>query len=466
MKKTERRMPARGAQVLVVDDEPDIRELLELTLAKMGLGVDSVGSIAEAKERLKSEHYDLCLTDMRLGDGEGLELVRHISGMGADLPVAVITAFGSAENAVAALKAGAFDYVSKPVGLEQLRALVKSALSLPDRAEPSDGEGRQLLGASAPLAQVRALIAKLARTQAPVQINGESGSGKETAARLIHENGARRGQPFVPVNCGAIPETLVESELFGYRKGAFTGANEDRDGFFQAAHGGTLFLDEVADLPLHTQVLLLRAIQERRVRKVGSTQEEPADARIICATNQSLAGMVEAGRFRRDLYYRLNVVELTMPPLRECREDIPLIANHILQRLAVQNGVPAPRLSEKALAELMAYDFPGNVRELENIMERALALSGQAQELGPDELALHRISPEEETEETEPGAPPPPPASGEPLPTYLDRLEREAILQALGKTGFNRTAAARILGITFRQLRYRMQRLSIKDENR
>jgi two-component system, NtrC family, response regulator PilR len=464
MKRPERRGQAKGAQVLVVDDEPDIRELLELTLMKMGLAVDSVGSIADAKERLKQERYDLCLTDMRLGDGEGLELVRHIAAMAADLPVAVITAHGSAENAVAALKAGAFDYVSKPVGLEQLRALVKSALSLPDRTESPDG--RELLGASLPLAQVRELIVKLARTQAPVHISGESGSGKELAARLIHEHGARRGQPFVPVNCGAIPETLVESELFGYRKGAFTGANEDRDGFFQASHGGTLFLDEVAELPLHTQVLLLRAIQERRVRKVGSTQEEPADARIICATNQSLAGMVEAGRFRRDLYYRLNVVELTMPPLRECREDIPLIAGHILQRLAAQNGVPAPRLSEAALADLMAYDFPGNVRELENIMERALALSSQAAELGREELALHRISPEEEPGEPEAGSPAPPQASGEALPTYLDRLERESILQALGKTGFNRTAAARLLGITFRQLRYRMQRLNIKEEAR
>jgi two-component system, NtrC family, response regulator PilR len=470
MKRGERRgPPARGTLVLVVDDEPDIRELLELTLTRMGLGVDAVGSIAEAKERLSAERYDLCLTDMRLGDGEGLDLVRHIAGMGADLPVAVITAYGSAENAVAALKAGAFDYVSKPVGLEQLRALVKSALSLPDRADAMDKDagGRQLLGASAPYAQVRELIAKLARTQAPVHVNGESGSGKELAARLIHENGARRTQPFVPVNCGAIPETLMESELFGYRKGAFTGANEDRDGFFQAAHGGTLFLDEVAELPLHTQVLLLRAIQERRVRKVGATQEEPADARIICATNQSLAGMVEAGRFRRDLYYRLNVVELTMPPLRECRDDIPLIASHILQRLAAQNGVPAPRLSEAALAQLMAYDFPGNVRELENIMERALALSAQATELGPEELALHRIAPEEEeTGDAVAETPARPAGSGEPLPTYLDRLEREAILQALGKTGFNRTAAARILGITFRQLRYRMQRLGIKDENR
>jgi two-component system response regulator PilR (NtrC family) len=464
-RRPDRRTTPRAAQVLVVDDEPDIRELLELTLAKMGLGVDAVESIAQAKERLKSARYDLCLTDMRLGDGEGLELVRHIAALATDLPVAVITAYGSAENAVAALKAGAFDYVSKPVGLEQLRALVKSALSLPERGEAT-AEERELLGASPPLARVRTLIGKLARTQAPVYISGESGSGKELAARLIHENSPRRGQSFVPVNCGAIPETLVESELFGYRKGAFTGANEDREGFFQAAHGGTLFLDEIAELPLHTQVLLLRAIQERRVRKVGSTQEEPVDVRIICATNQSLAGMVEAGRFRRDLYYRLNVVDLTMPPLRECREDIPVIAAHILQRLAAENGVAAPRLTPAALEELMRYDFPGNVRELENILERALALS-PGEELGPEALALHRIAPEEEEEE---GAPAQPATQQQaldvPLPTYLDRLEREAILQALGKTGFNRTAAARLLGITFRQLRYRMQRLGIRDENR
>src|SRR5574339_324677 len=462
-RRPERRVGHKSAaRVLVVDDEPDIRELLELTLAKMGLGVDAVGSIAEAKERLKAERYELCLTDMRLGDGEGLELVRHIAGLAVDLPVAVITAYGSADNAVAALKAGAFDYVSKPVGLEQLRALVKSALSLPE-PEREEGTSRQLLGASAPLAQVRGLIAKLARTQAPVHISGESGSGKELAARLIHEDGARRDKPFVPVNCGAIPETLVESELFGYRKGAFTGANEDRDGFFQAAHGGTLFLDEVAELPLHTQVLLLRAIQEKRVRKVGATHEDPVDVRIICATNQSLADMVEAGRFRRDLYYRLNVVDLTMPSLRECREDIPTIAAHILQRLAAQNGTPEARLSPAALEGLMAYDFPGNVRELENILERALALS-PGEELGPEARALHRIAPEEDEEEPE--AQPVAKPIDSPLPAYLDQLERDAILQALGKTGFNRTAAARLLGITFRQLRYRMQRLNIKDENR
>jgi two-component system response regulator PilR (NtrC family) len=449
----------RSGQVLVVDDEPDIRELLELTLVKMGLGVDAVGSIAEAKERLKTESYDLCLTDMRLGDGEGLELVRHISTAVADLPVAVITAYGSAENAVAALKAGAFDYVSKPVGLEQLRALIKSALSLPDRAETAD---RGLLGTSAPLAQVRTLIHKLARTQAPVHICGESGSGKELAARLIHENGARQAKPFVPVNCGAIPETLVESELFGYRKGAFTGANEDRDGVFQAADGGTLFLDEIAELPLHMQVRLLRAIQERRVRKVGATQEDPVDVRIICATNQNLSALVEAGRFRRDLYYRLNVVELPMPPLRECREDIPLIAAHILARLAGPERTVPPRLSAKALEELMAYDFPGNVRELENILERALALS-QSEELGPEDLALHRIAPDDGDAEAIEAHAASQPLEG-PLPAYLDKLEREAILQALGKTGFNRTAAARLLGITFRQLRYRMQRLGIREE--
>jgi two-component system response regulator PilR (NtrC family) len=453
-----KRAAGRGARVLVVDDEPDIRELLELTLVKMGLEVASVGSIAEAKAHLRDERYDLCLTDMRLADGEGLELVRHIAALGADLPVAVITAFGSAENAVAALKAGAFDYVSKPVGLEQLRAMVKSALSLPG-PDAAPARGQQLLGEAPPLEQVRELIGKLARTQAPVYISGESGSGKELAARLIHENGARRDKPFVPVNCGAIPETLVESELFGYRKGAFTGANEDRDGFFQAAHGGTLFLDEIAELPLHTQVLLLRAIQEKKVRKVGSTQEEPVDARIICATHQSLAGMVEAGRFRRDLYYRLNVVELTMPPLRDCAEDVPAIAQAILARLAAQAGAPAQGLSPAALQALAGYNFPGNVRELENILERAVALSG-GEELTPESLGLNRALAEEAAWIPAGRAP----AAGEaPLPAYLDQVERQAIQDALGKTGYNRTAAAKLLGITFRQLRYRMQRLGIKE---
>jgi two-component system response regulator PilR (NtrC family) len=442
------------AQVLVVDDEPDIRELLELTLVRMGLDVATVGSVAEAKERLKTERFDLCLTDMRLGDGEGLDLVRHIAVQAADVPVAVITAYGSAENAVAALKAGAFDYVSKPVGLEQLRALVRSALSLPERGDAGPKDKR-LLGESAPLVQVRALIAKLARTQAPVYISGESGTGKELAARLIHENGARRDKPFVPVNCGAIPENLMESEFFGYKKGAFTGAAEDREGFFQAANGGTLFLDEVADLPLAMQVKLLRAIQEKRVRKVGATQEDPVDVRIICATHQNLAQLVAAGKFRQDLFYRVNVIQLAMPPLRECREDIPLIAHAVLERLGGE-----ARLTPEAAAELQRHDFPGNIRELENILERALALSGSA-EITPKDLQLGAAA------ETAPETPAPATdgAAGA-LPDYLDDIERKAILDALGKTGFNRTAAAKLLGITFRQLRYRMQRLGIRDDSR
>jgi two-component system response regulator PilR (NtrC family) len=451
-------MKRTAAHILVVDDEPDIRELLELTLVRMGLDVATVGTIAEAKERLKQQRYDLCLTDMRLTDGEGLDLVRHIAGHAAEVPVAVITAYGSAENAVAALKAGAFDYVSKPVGLEQLRALVRAALSLPERGEAPARDKRlvgRLLGESAPLVHVREMIAKLARTQAPVYISGESGTGKELAARLIHENGARREKPFVPVNCGAIPENLMESEFFGYKKGAFTGAAEDREGFFQAANGGTLFLDEVADLPLAMQVKLLRAIQEKRVRKVGAPQEDPVDVRIICATHQKLAQLVAAGRFRQDLFYRINVIELGMPPLRECREDIGLIAGAILERLAMQSGAPSARLKEAALEELKRYDFPGNIRELENILERALALSGST-EISVEDLHLSAPATTEQESDASAGA----------LPDYLDNIERKAILEALGKTGFNRTAAAKLLGITFRQLRYRMQRLGIKDDTK
>ena len=439
MRRVERRGVHRDGRVLVVDDEPDIRELLELTLIKMGLAVVSTGTVAEAKEHLESERFDLCLTDMRLPDGEGLELVRHIAALPGDLPVAVITAHGSAENAVAALKAGAFDYVSKPVGLEQLRSLVKSALSLPQHEEtPAQGEP-QLLGTSPALTAVRELIAKLARTQAPVYISGESGSGKELAARYIHAHGARRDKPFVPVNCGAIPETLMESEFFGYKKGAFTGADQDRDGFFQAAHGGTLFLDEVADLPLAMQVKLLR---------------------VICATHQNLAVCVESGRFRQDLYYRLNVIELKMPPLRDCRDDIPLIAQSILARIAAQSGAAPARLSAQARDELMRYDFPGNIRELENILERATALSA-AEEIEPQDLQLRPLTGLEATGEA--GGPAAASAGAAPLPEYLDRIERDAILDALAKTEFNRTAAAKLLGITFRQLRYRMQRLGIRE---
>ena len=453
MSRPERRTAAK-ATVLVVDDEADIRELLELTLLRMGLGVECAASVAQATEHLKAHSFDLCLTDMRLPDGDGLELVRYIGANCTDLPVAVITAHGSTENAVAALKAGAFDYVSKPLSLEQLRTLVKSALNLPQKpaAKPAPGGGYGLLGDSPPIQQVRAMIDKLARSQAPVYITGESGSGKELAARLIHAGGARRDRPIVPVNCGAIPENLMESEFFGYRKGAFTGAEADREGFFHAANGGTLFLDEVADLPLAMQVKLLRAIQEKRVRKVGATTEDQVDVRIICATHQNLAALVEAGKFRQDLYYRLAVIELRMPPLRECREDIPVLAEAILARLGEEGGAARSRLAEPALDALLEYNFPGNARELENVLERAIALSGSA-EIQPDDLQL---APPAAVEE------PRAPNAKWPLQEYLDRLEREAILEALDKTRFNRTAAAKLLGITFRALRYRMERLGIQ----
>src|SRR5689334_22342304 len=332
-------------KVLVVDAEPDLLELLELTLSRMGLYTSRAENVAEAIRLLDKEPFDLCLTDMRLPDGEGLRVVEHINQKGLDVPVAVITAFGSAENAVAALKAGAFDYLAKPVALEQLRALVKQALKVPEKAQPASSY--QLLGESPAMQQVRGLIERLAKSQAPVFINGESGSGKELAARMIHLKGPRAEQPFVAVNCGAIPENLMESEFFGYKKGAFTGAEADRDGFFQAASNGTLFLDEVADLPLAMQVKLLRAIQEKQVRKVGATSEDAVDVRIICATHQSLAACVEAGKFRQDLYYRLAVIELKMPPLRECREDIPALSDAILRRLSGPDGKRSMRLSEE-----------------------------------------------------------------------------------------------------------------------
>ncbi len=439
---------AEASRVLVVDDEADILELLELTLMRMGLEVEQAASVREAKERLDGADFDLCLTDMRLPDGEGLDLVRHIASHCDDLPVAVITAHGSMENAVAALKAGAFDYLAKPVSLEQLRTLVRSALSLPQSRPPVADQ--RLLGESIAIRQVRETIEKIARSQAPVYISGESGSGKELAARLIHDKGSRGGRPFVPVNCGAIPENLMESEFFGYKKGAFTGAESDRDGFFQAANGGTLFLDEVADLPVQMQVKLLRAIQEKKVRKVGATGEEPLDVRIISATHQNLSQCVGAGKFRQDLYYRLNVIDLRMPALREMRDDIPLIANSILDRLAQSKGERRADLAADAVAALTRYDYPGNVRELENILERALALCSGDRITAED---LQLTPPESSV----------PAAAGDrwPLQDYLDRVEREAILEALEKTRYNRTAAAKLLGVTFRSLRYRMERLGI-----
>jgi two-component system response regulator PilR (NtrC family) len=384
---------------------------------------------------------------MRLPDGDGLQIVQHIAQQNMDVPVAVITAHGNMENAVAALKAGAFDYLSKPVSLDQLRALVNSALKLPQSGQPGD---KMLLGQSAAMQKVRELIMRVARSEAPVHISGESGSGKELAARLIVQSGARRDQPIVAVNCGAIPENLMESEFFGYKKGAFTGADKDRDGFFQAAHGGTLFLDEVADLPVTMQVKLLRAIQEKRVRKVGATSEDPVDVRIISATHHDLAARVRQGGFRQDLYYRLSVIPIQMPALRESREDIPEIANRILEKLRADTDV---HFSEDALKALQGYNFPGNVRELENIIERAFAMcSGGVIEA--QDLLLEPV------EQDQPGNAAL--SSKYPLPEYLDQVEKQALLEALEQTGFNRTAAAKLLGLTFRTMRYRMERLGIK----
>jgi two-component system response regulator PilR (NtrC family) len=453
--KGEQRPRGAQARVLVVDDEADIRELLDLTLAKMGLSADCAGTVAEATRFLEREQYSLCLTDMRLPDGEGLEIVRLIGKSYGQTPVAVITAFGSADNAVAALKAGAFDYLAKPVALDQLRSLIKSALSLP---QPDDllsgvsaagGASGQLIGVSAAITYVREMIGKLARSQAPVYISGESGSGKELAARLIHSQSARHAAPFVPVNCGAIPENLMESEFFGYRKGAFTGADSDRDGFFQAANGGTLFLDEVADLPLAMQVKLLRAIQEKKIRKVGAVNEEPVDVRIVSATHRKLKECVDAGAFRQDLYYRLNVIELKMPALRERREDIPLLVEALLARTS---HASPPELTAEAMSELVDYAYPGNVRELENILERATALCVDGKVL-PGDLQLSA-----DAVIGEGGG-----RDGETLDDHMNRIERQLILDALAKTGFNRTAAARLLGVTFRSLRYRIERLGIEE---
>ena len=454
--RNERRPRSELKRVLVVDDEADIRELIDLTLLRMGLTAVCAGSVAEARAALASHDFQLCLTDMRLPDGDGLDIVRHIGEAYAHLPVAVITAYGSAENAVAALKAGAFDYLAKPIGLEQLRNLVQAALRLPGTEEAvgtAEQEGPELLGASPAMQQVRAMIEKLARSQAPVYISGESGSGKEVAARLIHARSARSAGPFVPVNCGAIPENLMESEFFGYRKGAFTGADSDRDGFFQAAHGGTLFLDEVADLPLPMQVKLLRAIQEKKVRKVGQVSEEPVDLRILCATHRNLRECVESGTFRQDLYYRLNVIELRMPPLRERSEDIEALAGRILNRLA---GPEHPLLSAQALVVLMAYAFPGNVRELENILERATALCAEGVIL-PEDLQLEAFA--------APGGAVAAdamnwsaPARQAPLAERLRAIESALLRHVMSETADNAEQAAETLHVSVESLQARLAR--------
>ncbi|WP_426140839.1 sigma-54-dependent transcriptional regulator [Pseudomonas sp. DWP3-1-2] len=441
-------------KILIVDDEPDIRELLEITLGRMKLDTRSARNVKEAHEWLAREAFDLCLTDMRLPDGNGLELVQHIQQRHSQVPVAMITAYGNLDTAIHALKAGAFDFLTKPVDLGRLRELVSSALRLQVLGQSERSIDRRLLGDSPPIHALRQHIAKLARSQAPIYISGESGSGKELVARLIHEQGPRSERPFIPVNCGAIPAELMESEFFGHRKGSFSGAHEDKPGLFQAANGGTLFLDEVADLPLTMQVKLLRAIQEKSIRSIGDQQEQVVDVRILCATHKDLSVEVAAGRFRQDLYYRLNVIELAVPPLRERREDIDQLATHLLQRLANSSGLPLARLEPKALSALKSYRFPGNVRELENILERAYTLC----ENDRIDISDLRLTPSPSTaEQSEHNL-----ADIDNLEDYLENIERKIILQALEETRWNRTAAAQRLNLTFRSMRYRLKKLGLE----
>ncbi|MCP1650731.1 sigma-54-dependent transcriptional regulator [Pseudomonas nitroreducens] len=440
-------------KALIVDDEPDIRELLEITLGRMKLDTRSARNVKEARDFLAREPFDFCLTDMRLPDGTGLDLVQYIQQRHPQMPVAMITAFGSLDTAVQALKAGAFDFLTKPVDLARLRELVNSALRLrAPEAEEAPVDSR-LLGDSPPMRTLRNQVAKLARSQAPVYISGESGSGKELVARLIHEQGPREVQTFVPVNCGAIPSELMESEFFGHKKGSFTGAVEDKLGLFQAANGGTLFLDEVADLPLPMQVKLLRVIQEKAVRAVGGQQEVAVDVRILCATHKDLAAEVAAGRFRQDLYYRLNVIELRVPPLRERREDIPLLTDRVLKRLAGDSGLAAASVSADALEKLKSYRFPGNVRELENMLERAYTLC-EDDVIQPHDLRLAETSTADSGGDASL-------AQIDNLEDYLEDIERKLIMQALEETRWNRTAAAQRLGLTFRSMRYRLKKLGI-----
>ncbi|MGH8555748.1 MAG: sigma-54-dependent transcriptional regulator [Gammaproteobacteria bacterium] len=427
----------------MVDDEPDIRELLSITLKRMDIACRSAVNLGEAREMLKQQNFDLCLTDMRLPDGDGIELVSYIQRACPSTPVAVITAHGSMETAIQALKSGAFDFVTKPVDLPALRSLVTTALKLSDgRPEPET----QLVGDSEAMQRTRATIAKVARSQAPVYISGESGTGKELVARMIHEQGARSGRAFIPVNCGAIPGDLLESEFFGHLKGSFTGAVANKPGLFQAAQGGTLFLDEAAELPLHMQVKLLRAIQEKSIRPVGAQQELAVDARILSATHKDLAALVREGRFRQDLYYRINVIQLCVPPLRERGGDIPALVAFIMNRLTGAGG-RIPRIAEEAMQALARYPFPGNVRELENILERALTLcEGDRIEARDLDLPGHANEPTGQAG----------------IEGYLSEIERQQILAALEQARWNKTAAAKLLGISFRALRYRLEKLGME----
>lgn len=450
-------------KILIVDDEPDIRELLEITLLRMGLECISAASVEQAIEALKQHNFRLCLTDMNLGDGNGLEIIAYIQENHPQMPVAMITAYSNMETAIAAMKAGAFDYVAKPIDLPKLRALVQSALKIHNKQQDNDNNEERhsagLLGSSAKLDDLRKHIRKLARSLAPVFIHGESGSGKELVARMIHEQSARASQPFIAVNCGAIPTELMESEFFGYEKGSFSGANEKKIGLFKAAEGGTLFLDEVADLPKDMQVKLLRAVQEKSVRPIGANEEIPVDVRILSATHKDLAKEVENGSFRQDLFYRINVIELNVPSLRERPSDIEELCEHILNKLTERYETEKPQLTQAALDKLKSYSFPGNVRELENILERAFTLC-EDQRIEPHDLRLAN----EQTSLT--------PAADNALAfslehaigrydAFMDSIEKDILSQALEQTDGNKTAAADLLGITFRTMRYKLKKFDI-----
>lgn len=467
-------------KALIIDDEPDIRELLEITLGRMNIDTASAEDVTSAKSLLEEQTFDFCLSDMNLPDGNGIELVQHISDHFPGIPVAMITAHGSMESAVEALKAGAFDFVSKPVNLDQLRNLVDTALNLKPLNAKSDIDSPSLLGEAGAMKALRKQISKLARSQAPIYISGESGSGKELVARSIHDNGPHQDGTFVPVNCGAIPSELMESEFFGHMKGSFTGAVSDKEGLFQAASGGTLFLDEVADLPLPMQVKLLRGIQEKAVRPIGGQQEISVDVRILSATHKDLAKEVELGNFRQDLFYRINVIELSVPSLRDRIEDIPMLADSLLARIAEEYKMQAPKISTEAINALKGYAFPGNVRELENILERAITLCDD-DVITPEDLQLSgsaietaRVDPEAAKASTADDADLATEVSGEDarklslpddeesLDSYLENIEKNVIVEALEATRWNKTAAAKNLGITFRALRYKLKKLGLE----
>ena len=450
--------------VLVVDDEPDLLELVSLTLGRMSLRTRTASDIDSARRLLKAERFDLCLTDMRLPDGDGLDLVAWIQEHRASLPVAVITAHGNVESAVRALKLGAFDFVSKPLDLGALRKLVGSAIKLGAQVGENTTaslRGPRLLGSSVAMEQVREMITRVARSQAPVHICGESGTGKELVARMIHESGARRDGPFVAVNCGAIPTELMESEFFGHKRGSFTGAVADKRGLVHSAEGGTLFLDEVADLPLHMQVKLLRLLQEKTVRPVGQAREDTVDVRVLSATHKNLADLVAQGLFREDLYYRINVIELRVPALRERISDIREIAEAILQRLARRTNADIPQLSADAVRTLEGYPFPGNVRELENVLERAVTLTTGGL-ITPEHIRLRASARPAAAEVTAATVAAAPAQGSTALGSQLESIERDAIIKALEKTRYNKTAAAKLLGMSFRALRYRIKKLGIE----